>query len=844
MSTSAADPFVGQTEPGRGLPGSLLPPDAVRVEAPAHDNGRAAHPTSPPVTTRRVAAVVPCFNRRDDARALLSDLSRLAPTYTPATPDHGGGRRRLDLRVLLVDNASAEPLSTLPAPPGVRLEHLRLSRNTGGSGGYNAGIRRVLALDDENDEAAPWRDFDAEFVWLVDSDARVAPDTLATLAAVLDADRSVVAAGSAICDPLSGQAFELGGHVNRLNGNYEPMVVGNVGVRDLVDSDYLAACCALVRADAVRDTGVMPDRFLNGDDVEWFLRMKAMTGGRVVGVPWSLAMHPRFDRFATWPRYYMTRNAFGPLDAVGGDGALRRRRAFREVPRAVQQSMMDRPDLARLHLAGLRHAASHQTVGPAPEGLIRVEPPRPLADLTDALLDELGMGRPRPTRARVLPRLLVSDEQRAGIVRSLTRAGAVLRPGRDGTRPEGLLRSTLGAAKRFVLGPEVDVAVIPARGRPDSWFLGRITIAVTPQGFVMRKPNRFATAARALGTLVTGSRFALAVGRRRDDPTANNAPWLHASDPRAVAAAKACDLSLCAVVLSHNRWSALDRTLRNLRESGLFALDDESARAGAPWPVVVVDNGSTDGSADLAAGAFPRAGVVRLGRNIGVEAFNVGVEAAPPEADVVLILDDDATPDPRALRRAVQLLARRPDLGAVTLHPLHPRTGRSEWAFARRAAGSVSDEWPVMGSGNLVRRDAWRAVGGYEPGYFLYRNDTDLALKLRGLGLGVHFNPAWVVWHDTPAGAGARKSEAWHRLATRNWVWMARRHAPSLGERWRGAAVGWMWAHRLAGLSVKRHAATLRGALEGVRRPPPPMDERIRSGPAWRALLRMLVART
>lgn len=825
-------------QPGRGVPPGLLPMGVVSVDVAAGGQGMPRDGSERAVRVRRVAAVVPCYNRRADAQALLSDLSRLAAGDTDP-----GGDGRIDLRVLLVDNASTEPLLSLPAPPGVRLEHLRLSQNTGGSGGYNAGIRRVLALDDENEEAAPWREFDAEYVWLVDSDARVAPDTLATLAAVMDADRSIVAAGSAICDPVSGQAFELGGHVNRLNGNYEPMVIGNVGVRELVESDYLAACCALVRADAVRDTGVMPDRFLNGDDVEWFLRMKAMTGGRVVGVPWSVAMHPRFDRFATWPRYYMTRNAFGPLDAVGGDAALRRWRAFREVPRAVQQAMMDRPDLARLHLAGLRHAARHQTVGPAPEGLIRVEQPRPLSDLSRVLLDELGMGRARPTRGRVLARLLVTEAQRAEIVRHLTCAGVVLRPGRDGTRPEGLVKASIGAARRFVLGPEVDVAVVPARGRPDSWFLGRIMVAVTPQGFVMRKPNRFATAARSLATLASGSWQALAVGRRREDPTANNAPWLHASDARAVQAAKSCGLSLCAVVLSYNRWGVLDRTLRNLRETGLFALDEESAAGGAPWSVVVVDNGSSDGSAENVERSFPRARVVRVDRNIGVEAFNRGVEAAPADADVVLILDDDATPEPRALRRAMELLERRRDLGAVTLHPLHPRSGRSEWAFARRMAGSVNDAWPVMGCGNLVRRDAWRMAGGYESGYFLYRNDTDLALKLCGLGLGVHFNPAWVVWHDTSAGAGARKSETWHRIATRNWIWMARRHAEGASERWRGAALGWMWAHKLAGLSASRHAATLRGAIEGVRRPPPRMDERIRSGPAWRDLLRMLVVR-
>jgi GT2 family glycosyltransferase len=839
VTAIAAEAARVETDAAAGIPAGLLPAGAVRVEIAADGAGLTDQPVPGAVKIRRVAVVVPCFNRREDAEALMGDLARVGTAFGVSGESPG----RIELRVLLVDNASSVPLATVAAPTGVRLEHLRLSQNTGGSGGYNAGMRRVLALDDENEEAQGWRAWDAEYVWLVDSDARVAPDTLRTLLEVLETDGSIVAAGSAICDPLTGQAFELGGHVNRRNGNYEPMVIGQAGVRELVEADYLAACCALVRADAVRDTGVFPDRFLNGDDVEWFVRMKAMTGGRVVGVPTSVAMHPRFDRFPTWTRYYMTRNAFGPLDAVGGDASLRRLRALREVPRAVQQEMMGRPDLARLHLAGLRHAAQHRTIGPAPEGLIRIENPQPLSKLSAVLIEKLGMGRPKPSQGRVLARLLVSDQQRTEVNEHLTRAGVVVRRGRDGVRPEGLAKAAFGAAKRLVLGPEVDVAVVPARGRPDSWFLGRWMVAVTPQGFVLRQPNRFATAFRAVRTLAAGGWHALSVGRRGEDPGANAAPWLHEADPRATGAAARCGLSLCAVVLSHNRWAALDKTLRSLRESGLFALDAETtgAEAQPPWSVLVVDNASSDGSAGMVERSFPGAKVLRLNENLGVEAFNRGVEAT--DADVVLILDDDATPDPRALRRAMQLLARRPELGAVTLHPRHPRGGKSEWSFARRVTGTVSDSWPVMGCGNLVRRDAWKMAGGYEPGYFLYRNDADLSLKMLGLGLGVHFNPAWVVWHDTAAGAGARKSEGWHRLATRNWIWMARRHANGWWDRWHGAALGWGWAHRLAGFSLRRQIATLRGGLEGLRTRPPAKDHLVRSGAAWRDLLRLLTSR-
>lgn len=818
----------------------LMPSRPVRVSVPVATPERRL---APPVRLRRIAVVVPCFNRRDDAAALLSDLEQVETRWTASSGDGW----QIDLRVLLVDNASTVPLSTLAAPDGVHLEHLRLTTNSGGSGGYNAGMRRVLALDEENEHATAWRSWDADYVWLVDSDARVAPDTLRSLLAVMDEDSSIVAAGSAICDPITGQAFELGGHVNRRIGHYEPMVIGNAGVHELIESDYVAACCALVRADAIRDTGVFPDRFLNGDDVEWFIRMKAMTGGRVVGVPWSHAMHPRFDRFPTWPRYYMTRNAFGPLDAVGGGSELRLIRALREVPRAVQQDVMGRRDLAKLHMAGLRHAARHRTIGPAPDGLIAVEHGLPLDKLSRTLLDLLGMARPRPTTGRVLCRLMVTDQQRRLIDAELMRAGVVVR--RRGSRPTGLVRSCLGAMRRLVTGPDVDVAVVPARGRPDSWFLGRFMVEISAQGpgtFVIKQTPRLRTALRSCGTVLAGVWHAVRVARRGDEPAEPQrsgllgAKTLDRVERTAIVRhvrERGGGLSMSAVILSYNRRDALERTLRALRDSGLFRLDAESE--DAPFDVMVVDNASSDDSAAMVRSVFPLADVRVMETNIGVEAFNRGVAGC--EQDVVLILDDDAVPEPRAVRRAMELLARRPRIGAVALHPKHPATGAGEWAAARHVAGRTTDSWPLMGCGNLVRRSAWERAGGYEAGFFLYRNDVDLALKLLDAGCGVHFNPAWVVWHDSPGGAGGRKSARWHRVATRNWMWMARRHGKG-PSRLLGMVLGWAWAQRLAGLSLSRHAATLRGAWEGLASPAPKHQARS-DGRAWGELLRVLVRR-
>ncbi|MEM1330758.1 MAG: glycosyltransferase [Planctomycetota bacterium] len=201
---------------------------------------------------------------------------------------------------------------------------------------------------------------------------------------------------------------------------------------------------------------------------------------------------------------------------------------------------------------------------------------------------------------------------------------------------------------------------------------------------------------------------------------------------------------------------------------------------------------------------------IELDRNTGIAGFNRGVEQARGAA--VLILDDDATPDGDVLDRALATLDADPSLAAITLHPRHPKTRLSEWPFAVMA-DSGERAWPVMGCANLVRREDWLASGGYDEAMFVYRNDTDLALRLLGMGRGVSFNPDWVVWHDSAA--AARKPVGWFHGATRNWVWMCRRHGRR-GTGVVGSLLGWAWAHRLAGARPAAHLAAIRGMLSGM----------------------------
>ncbi len=278
------------------------------------------------------------------------------------------------------------------------------------------------------------------------------------------------------------------------------------------------------------------------------------------------------------------------------------------------------------------------------------------------------------------------------------------------------------------------------------------------------------------------------------------------------------DLSI--VVLSFNRRDALARTLGELCST---------ADAGAQ--VIVVDNASSDGSAGMVGERFGWAELVELDQNVAIEGFNRG--AARADREFVLILDDDSWPEAGAIERAMAMMRVDGRLGGMMLHRRHPKTMEFEWPFDH--VDSPQRGWPDMGCGNLVRLEAWRQVGGYESAFFLYRNDTDLALKLLGAGWDVAFDPRIRVRLDSPV--VKNKTPRWFELSTRNWVWMCKRHGRGLG-RVTAICLGWLWAHRLARCSAIRHWRAFRGFVAGVSRAAPGLEESVRAdGSALRRLV-------
>lgn len=196
--------------------------------------------------------------------------------------------------------------------------------------------------------------------------------------------------------------------------------------------------------------------------------------------------------------------------------------------------------------------------------------------------------------------------------------------------------------------------------------------------------------------------------------------------------------------------------------------------------LLIVDNGSSDGTAAVARAAAPSARVIETGANLGFAGgCNVGADAS--RAPLLLLLNPDAQPAPGALDALRAAAAEHPDWGAwqalVTLSGgelINTSGGITHflgfgWAGECDqpvAPGRDREVSFASGAALVVRREAWERVGGFDPAYFMYAEDLDLSLRLRLAGYGVGLARAAVVEHDYDFDKGARK---WQLLETNRW---------------------------------------------------------------------------
>jgi GT2 family glycosyltransferase len=248
-------------------------------------------------------------------------------------------------------------------------------------------------------------------------------------------------------------------------------------------------------------------------------------------------------------------------------------------------------------------------------------------------------------------------------------------------------------------------------------------------------------------------------------------------------------------------------------------------------PVIVVDNGSTDGTADaLAKAGLPNVSVIRLDRNIGACARNVGVARAG--TPYVAFADDDSWWEPGALDRAAALLDRCPRLGLVAARILLGEGGQEDPICGVMARSPLSDQpglpgRPVLGfvaCASVLRRRAFLDAGGFDDVIFFPGEEAKLSIDLAASGWEQCYVPDVVARHQpSPLRSGACERR---RLVSRNAVLTGLMRRP-----WR-AVFRLAWQHcRAGGCSAAGVVAVLprlRAALRRRRPVGPDLEDRLR----------------
>jgi len=236
------------------------------------------------------------------------------------------------------------------------------------------------------------------------------------------------------------------------------------------------------------------------------------------------------------------------------------------------------------------------------------------------------------------------------------------------------------------------------------------------------------------------------------------------------------------LIVSWNTRDLLDDCLKSI-----------AAKTRVPHEVIVVDNASADGSAEMVRSLHPGVRLVASETNLGfVKGNNEAARLATGEN--LLLLNPDTKLETDAASGLDRLLRSDAAIGAAGCKILNA-DGSIQWTCAGTFPGPWNEFTSLLflhriaprlfptreqtwwdheddrdvdclsGACMMVRRDLWETLGGFDPAIFMYAEDVDLCCRVLRAGKRVRYLASESVWHFEGAASGQRK-ESFYSLVS------------------------------------------------------------------------------
>lgn len=275
----------------------------------------------------------------------------------------------------------------------------------------------------------------------------------------------------------------------------------------------------------------------------------------------------------------------------------------------------------------------------------------------------------------------------------------------------------------------------------------------------------------------------------------------------------------------------------NQKDMVLECLNSFLSSSYAHIHYIIVDNASTDGTAEAIRMAHPDVELIISPKNVGVAGgYNLGIEAAlTSSAPYVLVTNNDVLVASDMLAALVVLMEEEPNVGMIMPKIYHYYGDQSRlWCTGarwRRFPPSVkmmgtnsrdSQKWSKVQMLDyapsctlMIRAQTLTEVGGFDEGFFFYNDDWDFSLRVRQAGYTILFHPNAKLWHRVSVSTQkSEKPKMWWRILGASTVRFYLKH---INRATLAVYVVWFVIRELIKLKPNRILPFLQGTREGLR---------------------------